>query len=236
MIILGILQFVNRTPGSGQTGTVISPLPLSGVLKYSLKRDLPKAESRGVMIFTTDTRELYQGNGIGLALTRITDVMLYDNVESFPETGVEEKFFISKSDKNIYFWDGEKYVRANEETASGQFPSIDEFDKMVSSTIFPNYRQRVHIENGILTSVQLDFVPASGTIGLSVNGVSYFEPAFVFDELNNKVHWLFNKSNGGFDITPEFSVFVQYDIVYGMNGITDVHRFVEEQRKYGTMG
>lgn len=79
---------------------------LPGVVKYVLKKDIPSVEEKSVMVYTTDTTELFIGGGAGQPLKRVSDIITVADVNALPEVGVKEKLYVSEADKVIYFWNG----------------------------------------------------------------------------------------------------------------------------------
>lgn len=80
-----------------------------------MKTDLPIEENLGVLLFTNDSGEIYQGNGKGKPLTQYSSVIygyksLLDLETKNPQ--VKGKIFITL-DGDMYIYDGRSYVLVN---------------------------------------------------------------------------------------------------------------------------
>lgn len=82
--------------------------PVNAVLKYSTKQNLPLKEEKNVIIYT-DTAELFYGAGSGRTLQKLSDIVVVDSIEQLPDFGLPEKLFVAKSEKTLFFWDGDAY-------------------------------------------------------------------------------------------------------------------------------
>lgn len=83
--------------------------------KQGLKRYLPIEDNLGVLLFTNDSGEIYQGNGKGKPLTQYTSVIygyksLLDLETKNPQ--VKGKIFITL-DGDMYIYDGKSYALVN---------------------------------------------------------------------------------------------------------------------------
>jgi hypothetical protein len=76
------------------------------VMKKGLAVNLPTEALDNVLLFTTDTGEIFKGNGIGNALTKYCDVLSYDAAASFPVTGLVGKLYVDKAVSAVYVWAG----------------------------------------------------------------------------------------------------------------------------------
>lgn len=63
-------------------------------------------------------------------------------------------------------------------------------------------------------SFLLTYVPIENSIRLFVNGVEY---GYDYNTDSRVLYWIFNKDNGGFDLTEGFKVKIVYDFLYEKN-------------------
>lgn len=128
---MSIVRFI-RLPGQGggnkpgESPGYNLNIPRVGIVKYVTKDYLPKSEGYNVLILTTDTQELYQGNGPGKPLKKISGVVSYDSIDKFPKEGVEGRIYVDSSQFLLYMWDGEEY-----EPVSGSGGGIDVDDFLI---------------------------------------------------------------------------------------------------------
>lgn len=81
-------------------------------VKYTTSANLPNNEDRSVLIYTTDTREFFIGQGIGTAIAKIdmNNVYFADTKDGFPSEGSKEKLYITKDNHVIYIYTDNGYV------------------------------------------------------------------------------------------------------------------------------
>lgn len=84
--------------------------PSIAKLKYISSDKLPSFEDSGVLIFTTDTAELFQGAGRNKPLKPVSSVMVFEDYSLFPTEGIFDKIFVSREENMAYFWDGNEYI------------------------------------------------------------------------------------------------------------------------------
>jgi hypothetical protein len=90
-----------------------------GILKYVLSKNMPSVEEKSVMIFTTDTAELFIGGGTGNPVKKVSDVIVVPNIDALPEIGLKEKLYVSAAESLLYFWTQEGYQQIGVGDGSG---------------------------------------------------------------------------------------------------------------------
>lgn len=159
-------------------------------LKYTTKKKITDAENEGVLIFTTDTGELFVGTGYDTFIKKISDVFV-GNYSDFPSVGVVNKIYLAVDERKIYYWDGKHYLR---------FAELDTIP----------YQDIFNVGEQAKTKFILTKTPLNEVIAMNINGISYFPDDFSYNKDKNLVVW--NVKNGGFEITNSKVVF-EYDVL-----------------------
>lgn len=95
------------------------PGPVQGKVKYVHSKDMPGAEETSVLIWTTDSGELFVGGGPGNSIKKISDIVIVPDIDVLPEIGVKDKLYVSASDAAIYFWTKDGYQQIGTGNGSG---------------------------------------------------------------------------------------------------------------------
>lgn len=95
------------------------PGPVQGKVKYVHSKDMPDAEEKSVLIWTTDSGELFVGGGAGNSIKKISDIVIVADIDVLPEIGVKEKLYVSAADATIYFWTKDGYQQIGTGNGSG---------------------------------------------------------------------------------------------------------------------
>lgn len=159
-------------------------------LKYTTKKKITDAENEGVLVFTTDTGELFVGTGYDTFIKKISDVFI-GNYNEFPSVGVVDKIYLAIDERKIYYWNGTRYLR------------FAEVDTVAYQDVFT-------VDKQAKTKFILNKTPLNGVVTMNINGISYFPDDFTYNKDKNLITW--NVKNGGFEITNSKVVF-EYDIL-----------------------
>lgn len=86
--------------------TNISKVSLHDILlKAANRKDIPDYYSRGSLILSEDTLELFAAKGYGTKIEKVSDVEIGGSVQDFTRPGVENKIYIATVDpKGVYVW------------------------------------------------------------------------------------------------------------------------------------
>lgn len=230
---MSIIRFVDRGV-SDSSRSQYKPSPSVGILKYSLKKNLPEGTTRNVLIYTTDTQELFYGRGVGSPLGKISDVLLFEERGDFPETGLEDKLYINKKLKEIYYWENDRYELIQGGLGDGISEAIiDELYDLIDSMVYSGYIQEDNLSQEAENEFHLQYKPVPNTIKMVINGIEYSEGAFEYDKSENKIIWRWTKEEGGFDLLPGWHVKIVYDFNYTENGISNIKNFHDSLNKKG---
>ena len=75
------------------------------LLKAANRKDIPDYYSRGSLILSEDTLELFAAKGYGTKIEKVSDVEIGGSVQDFTRPGVENKIYIATVDpKGVYVW------------------------------------------------------------------------------------------------------------------------------------
>lgn len=159
-------------------------------LKYTIKKKITDAENEGVLIFTTDTGELFVGTGYDTFIKKISDVYV-GNYSDFPSVGLVDKIYFAVDERKIYYWDKTRYVR---------FAEID--------TV--SYQDTFIVNEQPETNFTLTKTPLNDVIAMNINGITYFPDDFTYNKSKKLITW--NVEKGGFEIVNSKVVF-EYDIL-----------------------
>jgi predicted nucleic acid-binding Zn-ribbon protein len=81
---------------------------LESVVVYTCERiELPSSAANNVLIYARDTGEIFAGQGKGISLRNMSDVIVVKSFDYLPAVGVENKLYISKQDNAFAYYDGE---------------------------------------------------------------------------------------------------------------------------------
>ena len=110
----------------------------------------------------------------------VDDVLEYDNLEAFPETGESGKIYVAKDTNLTYRWSGTQYVEISPSLALGE----------TASTAFPGDRGKA-VEDR-LTAVESTYLPLSG--GTMSGSITFQQPivgnvgdAVLYDKIADKL-------------------------------------------------
>ena len=110
----------------------------------------------------------------------VDDVVEYDNLEAFPETGESGKIYVAKDTNLTYRWSGTQYVEISPSLALGE----------TASTAFPGDRGKA-VEDR-LTAVESTYLPLSG--GTMSGSITFQQPivgnvgdAVLYDKIADKL-------------------------------------------------
>lgn len=159
-------------------------------LKYTTKKKITDAENEGVLVFTTDTGELFVGTGYDTFIKKISDVFV-GNYSDFPSVGVVDKIYLAVDEHKIYYWNKNRYLR---------FAELDTAP----------YQDVFTVEEQAKTKFILTKAPLNEIVTMNINGISYFPDDFSYNPDKNLITW--NVKNGGFEITNSKVVF-EYDVL-----------------------
>lgn len=183
-----------------QSGTIDHNKPALALatVKYTLKKKITDAENEGVLVFTTDTGELFVGAGYDHFIQKISDVFVGTR-DSFPGVGVDNKLYMATDEKAMYYWDRVGYR---------QFAEVDAVP----------YQDVFTVGEEAQTQFILTRKPLNSVIAMSINGLTYFPDDFTYDSKSNTVTW--NKDDDeGFSITDSKVVF-EYTVLADGDNVT----------------
>lgn len=96
---------------------------------------------------------------------------------------------------------------------------------------FNDYQDILTLSGNKYTPLYIKYKPINGTLRLFINGVRYDENIhFKYDSINRAIVWLFDKSEGGFDLKEEFQYTAVYDMKFYENGISDIRKFIKDYK------
>lgn len=149
---------------------------LPAVIKYATSGSLPTSEEKNVMIFTSDTCELYQGDGNGKPLKLISSVITVANAASLPASPVKDKIYIAQLEGVAYFSNGTAYVPLAGGSGGGAIDPVQlatiqaAIDSKAAATDLANYRS---------TSVKLMEADCSAALLNKINSNDNYRSSIV---------------------------------------------------------
>lgn len=189
-----------REKAAEQTGTIDHNKPALSLatVKYTLKKKITDAENEGVLVFTTDTGELFVGAGYDHFIQKISDVFVGKR-DSFPGVGVDNKLYLATDERAMYYWDRIGYRK---------FAEVDAVP----------YQDNFSVDSKAQTQFKLTKNPLNGVIAMTINGLTYFPDDFTYNEKTNTVTW--NKDgDDGFSIVDSKVVF-EYTVLADGDNVT----------------
>lgn len=141
------------------------------IVKQVKKVALPVSAPNNVLIFVTDTGELYKGTGTGLL--PYSAMLVYNSVSDFPPTGLDGKLYRDNTADILYFWNGFIYIplKFNESNTVIEFttnysPTSNDSDKTLA---YVGLNDEVVVTLPALDEdIQLHILNESDTYGISV--------------------------------------------------------------------
>lgn len=94
---------------SGSNNNYVAKKVYNAKLLYTTKVNMPKFEEKDTLIFTTDTHELFCGNGAFSEMEAFNSLLVFDSFESFPSRGKASKMYLDQGNASLYYYDGETY-------------------------------------------------------------------------------------------------------------------------------
>lgn len=206
------MQTIRFGKGRGEEVSDASRLLMPAQLRYTAKVNLPASEKKGVLFYTTDTEEFYYGQGLGLPLGKISDILVIEDESDLPEThkAPSNKIFIIKKTGSIYYWDDTVQEYKNALSVQVEFQLEAVTTRISELESISEMSERITLLQDNIHEFTLSKNPIN-EISMSINGVKYYyEKAFTYDEIENRVIWIFDDLNNGFDLDKDYQIEFKY--------------------------
>lgn len=80
----------------------------NAAVKFSKKDSIPTSVPNSTLIYTTDTNEIYRGDGTGIKA--LGPLEIFDSLSDFPEVGSPFKTYLDRSSAKLFFFQEGQYV------------------------------------------------------------------------------------------------------------------------------